>query len=302
MMQLLVVSDGKPGHVNQSLAFAALKELVPQQLEVRFRNRFCRFLSYLFDRCRFYPDFLLVPFVLPAGSFAAVVCAGSETYYAARFLARRLSVPVVAVMLPSGYRFDGFDLILAQEHDHPPERNNILPLPINLCHVQPRGVFSPQPNRRYVGVVLGGPNKVFGMDVASLQLQLEQLFKHYAGFDILVCTSRRTPAAIEQLLAGFPFAVRFLYSQSPANPIPDFLSHCEQVFISSDSTSMISEAVSYGTAAVEVLPLPRRRQGGKFDLLVQALAVRGCLHIFDGSVADCRQKIDLSAMLKGVLK
>jgi mitochondrial fission protein ELM1 len=301
MTQLLVVSDAKPGHVNQSLAFAVFKGLKPQQLEVRFRSRFARLLSYLFDRCRLYPAFLLAPFILPAGPYAAVVCAGSETYYAARLLARRLRVPVVAVMLPSGYRYAGFNQILAQEHDHPPRRANILSLPINLCHVRPQGVFTPQSGRQYVGIVLGGPNKVFTMETAPLRTQLKQIFAQFADMDVLVATSRRTPADIEALLTEFPFAALWLYSEDPVNPIPDFLAHCEQVFISSDSTSMISEAVSYGSAAVEVLPLPRRSSGGKFDALTQALGVRGCLHIFDGSVANCRQKIDLPSLLKEVL-
>jgi len=302
MEKVLVVSDGKPGHVNQSLAFAALKGLEPLRVEVCFRNRFCRTLSYLLDRIGVYSPLLLAKMTVPEESFTAVVAAGSETYYAARYLARRLRLPVVSVMLPRGYRLSGFSHILAQEHDRPPRRPNIVCLPINLCHVRPQGLYTPETGQQSVGIVLGGPNKVFGMEVPTMQEQLEKIFTLFADAEIVVATSRRTPAGIETLLGGFPFTRRWLYSQDPANPIPDFLAHCSHVFISNDSTSMISEAVSFGSSAVEVLPLHRRRRArGKFDLLIGQLAARGCLHLFDGNVADCREKIDLDALLRGVL-
>jgi len=301
-VKILVVSDGKPGHVNQSLAFAALKGMEAQQLSVHFRNRFCRMLSYPLDRLGIYTAWLYKDFAQPQGAFTAVVSAGSETYYAALLLGRRMGLPVVAVMLPSGYRLAGFDHVLAQEHDHPPRRPQIAPLPINLCHVRPQGLYTPSKGKTAIGVVLGGPNKSFVMEVPALQAQLEQIFDRFTDAEIVVATSRRTPARIEALLAGFPFKRRWLYSQDPANPIPDFLAHCSYVFISSDSTSMISEAVSFGVSAVEILPLPRRRRSlSKFDLLINRLADAGCLHLFDGQVGDCRKKIDLETLLNGVL-
>ena len=50
----LILSDGKPGHVNQSIAFARLLGLDYEVREVSFRNRFCKGLSYLFDRVGIY--------------------------------------------------------------------------------------------------------------------------------------------------------------------------------------------------------------------------------------------------------
>lgn len=302
MSRILVVSDGKPGHVNQSLAFASLKGSEAYTLQVRFRNRLCRLISYLLDHLRIYSPFLYDPIAVPEGGFTSVVAAGSETYYAALLLGRRLKLPVVSMMLPSGYRLAGFEFVLAQEHDQPPQRLNVVRLPINLCQVRPQGLFVPSAGKRTIGIILGGTNKTFCMEVPALQAQLEQIFKHFSDAEVVVATSRRTPDSVEGLLAGFPFKERWLYSQNPANPIPDFLAHCSHVFISCDSTSMISEAVSFGTSAVEVLPLPRRRHAhGKFDALIENLAALGCLHLFDGQVADCRKKVELTAQLEGVL-
>ena len=88
MQTLLILSDGKPGHLNQSRAYADLTGLEYTVLEVRFRNRFCKGLSYLLDKFAIYWPAL---FHL-SGDFTRctkIVSAGSETYYANRTLAAR---------------------------------------------------------------------------------------------------------------------------------------------------------------------------------------------------------------------
>lgn len=299
MKKLLILSDGKPGHVNQSRAFAELTGYEFTVAEVKFRNRFCKGLSYLFDRVGFYTTAL---FAVTGNveNCSMIVSAGSETYYANRTMAAKSGAQSVSVMLPSGYRYSGFDLILGQEHDHPPNRDNIQPLPINLCKVSPQGIFQPAAGGRYVGLVIGGPNKVFIMEPDRLRRQVEQIFNHFPDHKIVVATSRRTPADVDELLMSFGFAESWLYSRDPANPIPDFLAHCDYVFITGDSTSMISEAVSFGMSAVEILPLSATGPATKFTALTTGLERRGCLHQFDGEVGTCRTKIDLSVELQGV--
>ena len=295
-VEILILTDGKPGHQHQSEAFAVLRGCRYRLVPVRFRSRVAKALSYLFDRLGLYFPCLFAA-EAPPGTFRAVVAAGSETYYAARTLSRRLNIPVVAVMLPKGYRYD-FDLIVAQEHDNPPQRDNIVALPVNLCRVEPQGIVTAEPGARYVSVILGGDNKVFAMDVETVRRELSRLFELFPDHRFLVTTSRRTPAAVEELLADFPFATSIIYSQNPINPIPDFLAMSDYVFISADSTSMISEAVTFGSAAVEILPLRIKRQGSKHAALVDHLAVLGCLHVFDGTLGESRRKIDLGEYLK----
>ncbi len=90
-----------------------------------------------------------------------------------------------------------------------------------------------------------------------------------------------------------------IYSQKPVNPIPDFLAQCERVFITADSTSMISEAVSFGKAGVEVLPLQSTKEN-KFDRFIAHLEREGYLHRFDGTVKEANRKIDFHDYVKGV--
>ena len=295
--KILILSDGKPGHVHQSIALARHLGIASETVMVRFRNRPFKLLSYVLDHVGVYLPSLL-RWDPPEGGFCAVVSAGSETYYANKVLARRFGIPSVAIMLPRGYRLD-FDRIIAQEHDRPPRKENILVLPVNLCRVEPQGIFRPRAGERYVALVVGGPNPAFGFDRDPFRRALDSIFAGFPGYRIVVATSRRTPADIEEEIDRHPFEEKFLYSRDPANPIPDFLASCEYVFITADSTSMISEAVTFGRARIEIIPLPARNRPGKYGRMIGSLVELGCVHLFDGRPGTADRKIDLAGMLGG---
>lgn len=288
----LILSDGKPGHANQSLALVHYLGYPFETVKVLFRNRLLKLLSYLLDRIGIYLPALL-RWDPPDGPFRAIVSTGSETYYAGKIMARRLNVPAVAIMLPRGYRLD-FHLIIAQDYDNPPRRKNIVTLPVNLCRVEPRGVFRPQGGGTHVGLAVGGPNRVYGYDRGWFRGLLDEIFSLFPESRIVVTTSRRTPPDIEQEIDRRPFAEKFLYSRDPANPIPDFLASCEYVFITADSTSMISEAVTFGKANIEIIHPPAKKDPGKFSHMVDRLTELGCVHRFDGRLGRANRKIDLS--------
>jgi len=295
-MQALILSDGKPGHLNQSLAFARYIGLEPVVRQVSFRARWLKLFSYLLDRCGIYTEGLFSRVEVPA-TCRLVVSAGSETYYAGKTLSRRLRLPRVAIMLPRGYRYD-FELIIAQEHDRPPRRKNILALPINLCAVGRQGYFQAQSGERYVALLLGGDSRAGGLSAALLRPLLERITASFPGHRLLVTTSRRTPAEIEGLLDEFDFACKVIYSRSPINPIGDFLAVSDYVFVTDDSTSMLSEAASFGSACVEVLPTGAARVRPKLRRMIAALAQAGCLHVYDGQLGGCRNKISLGDSLR----
>jgi mitochondrial fission protein ELM1 len=296
LRKVLILSDGKPGHLNQSLAFARLLGYSSEVREVILAGRCAKARSYLYDRLGLArPGLFGIAGEIPP--CCAVVSAGSNTYYANKVLAKRLGVPAVAIMLPRGYRYD-FDLIVAQEHDLPPRRRNILALPVNLSWVEPQGLVKKQGTRPCVALIIGGPSRHFRMDPDRLQEQVERIFGLFPHADLLLTTSRRTPATIEAFLEKMPFRYRIIYSREPVNPIPDFLGISDYVFVTEDSTSMISEAVSFGHASVEVLPLPPAGGRNKVGRMVTRLAGEGYLHRFDGNLGDCHRKFDLRARLQ----
>jgi hypothetical protein len=208
-------------------------------------------------------------------------------------------------MLPKGYRYD-FDRILAQSHDNPPKQENIIELPINLAskissfdEAEMAQRFRFDSSEHYIGVIIGGSNQVFSMSIEDLKPLFDYLV-HLDNTEILVTTSRRTPPEVEEWLLQLPLRFLLLYSKDKFNPIPAFLKKCQSVIITSDSTSMISEAVSGGKCAVDVLLLPSAKQS-KFHTLIENLEGLGALHIFDGKIGDCKIKIDLKNKIAGIV-
>ena len=295
--RLLILSDGKPGHVNQSIAFARHLGCEYDLVPVTFKRRLYKGLSYLADMFGYYSTNLFNAERL-SQRYAAVVSAGSETYYANRTLARQLGCKAIAIMLPQGYRLD-FDLIVAQEHDHPPERDNILCLPVNLNYIEPQGLVTAQPGECYVALIVGGDSAHGKLDVSLLKHQVKKIFELFPEHRFWLTTSRRTPRSVEEMLRVFSFDYAVYYSEQPLNPIPDFLEHSEYVFITADSSSMISEAVSFGASCVEVLPLDSKMiSKGKLGLLMNNLVKLGCLHLFDGGCEKRNLKVQFSESLK----
>jgi mitochondrial fission protein ELM1 len=296
----LILSDGKPGHVNQSIAFAKHLGCTYQLVSVEFINRFAKVLSYIFDHLAYYRRSLFRVINPIEQEFDLIVSAGSGTYYANKTLAKRLGLKSVAIMLPKGYRYD-FDLIVAQHHDDPPVRRNLLEVPINLAYVEPMGYVDALSSERYVSIIIGGDSAHGVLDAQQLKSQLEQIFMLFPDHKFWMTTSRRTSENIEKVLRNFEFDYAVYYSQQPINPIADFLVHSEYVFITADSTSMISEAASYGQAYIELLPLANGAvPEGKIRKMIDMLISCSCLHIFDGSCGDANCKIKFNDLCLAV--
>jgi mitochondrial fission protein ELM1 len=298
--RFLIISDGKAGHENQSRALCAGLGATGEVARVAYASRGAKAATYLWDRLgiRSRRWFDVTPF---EGRFDAVVGTGSGTFYPARVLARKLRVPVAAVLYPRGYRLD-FDCIVAPAFDNPPPRPNVVTIPVNLTHTGPefyaQGVAAflqrHQPTARpAVGVILGGPNPFARMEPAGLARQLDQVFAATEGCQRWVTTSRRTPPEVEDLVDRLPFDFRVVYRRDQFNPIPAFVMRCDTLFVTSDSTGMLSEAVTRGNARVEIL-LNLRCGNSKFGRLVRNLERDGHAHVFAGACGDARRKIDLA--------
>ena len=293
--KVLILSDGKPGHVNQSVAFARLLDLPFEIRRVSFPTRLNKAISYILDRLGVSARCLFkIAGDLPECS--TVVSAGSETYYANRVLARSLGARSVAIMLPRSYRYD-FDLIVAQQHDQPPVRDNILTLPVNLSYPEPKGLVSRDGDRPCVSLIIGGSSRHYQMDVTTLEKQMQQIFDLFPKADFLVTTSRRTPPEVEAFVENGPFRYKVIASRQEVNPIPDFLAISDYVFVTEDSTSMISEAICFGQASVELLPLMKYGKSNKIEHMIATLEQQGCLHVFHGALGNCDRKLDLRTVL-----
>lgn len=297
--KLLILSDGKPGHVNQSIAFARHLGFSYDLVQVSFKAKWLKALSYLADRAGFYSSSLFNSELHRSG-YSAVVSAGSGTYYANRVLSASLKCKSVAIMLPQGYKLD-FDLIVAQQHDGPLNCSNLINLPINLTFVEPQGLVIPDEGQRYVSIIVGGDSKHSPLDLVLLRKQIGDIMTQFPNYGFWLTTSRRTSRPLEEMLRKFSWSRAIYYSQEPINPIPDFLEHSDYVFITADSSSMISEAVSYGSSCVEILSMTSFNSGSnKFSRFLNGLIEMKCLHLYDGQLGQCSTKISLKEAFDGV--
>lgn len=307
MKHALIISDGKPGHFNQSIALCKHLGWTFEVVEVAHKSRPHKALSYLLDRLGIHAKSLYsaASFAHQASNCDLVVSTGSTTYYANKLLAKKLGLPNIAILYPKGYRLN-FSRILCPFYDHPPKRNNITELPLNLCvandafFTEKTAEFKTRhtPKKPAVGIIIGGPNAVSDMDAVETEQQLERIFEATAGMERWITTSRRTPKQVEGVIDGFKFDYKLINSRDPYNPIPAFIQLCDRLFVTSDSASMISECASFGQAKVEVLMNRQLKTPNKFEQLIQGLASRNAVHVFHGELGAADQKIDLGALLR----
>ena len=198
-------------------------------------------------------------------------------------------------MYPKGYRKD-FSVIIAGAHDRPKPRANLKISPVSLSFSRPQGLYRPQ--RKAVGFIIGGPNSCFEMGDEILK-QIEGVRAQFADCEFALTTSPRTPRATESALEKLSWDYSVIYSREPVNPIGDFLAQCEWVFISEDSVSMISEAVSNGSASVAILSLKRKDAHNKFDDFISALVSTGHARRYDEALKKTA-KYDLEAFVREI--
>ncbi len=302
----IILTDGKAGHENQSKAFARALGLDFELVPVKFKSPFHKALSYLFDRLGIRTVGLLQgldglsaeppnhPTTQPPNHLT-VIGTGSGTFYAAKALARRIGAKCGVVLYPRGYDLASFDCILAPSFDNPAKRSNVVEILANLvandAAFYEKGVaaFAERHSGatdNLVGVIVGGPNKCSTMTAEWTKARLDEIFAANKGAQLCVTTSRRTPADVEAVVDSYPWDYKLLYSRDHFNPIPAFVKLAKRLYVTAESTGMLSEACTFGSA--EVVALDNLNPGPhKFRRFVENLRA-------GGYVDGCR-KIDLSA-------
>ena len=310
MGRVLILTDGKAGHENQSKAFARALGCEFDLVEVHFKSKFHKALSYLLDRVGIRTTGLLSMAVdgnRLQSKPVAVIGTGSGTFYAAKAVAKKLGVKCGVVLYPRGYDIASFDCILAPAFDRPKAAANVIEIPANLVAndeaFYSKGIedfkkhYSQSNNRAIeqsnnaVAVIVGGPNKCSTMTPEWMKTQLDVIFsdRATAGAPSLrrywVTTSRRTPPDVEAVVDSYPWDYKLLYSKDHFNPIPAFVKLAKKLYVTAESTGMLSESCTFGTA--EVVALDNLNPGPhKFRRFVEDLRT--------GGYVDGNRKVDLS--------
>lgn len=233
--EILILSDGKTGHLRQSeAACRIIKERLEKRglrvkvnvAEVKFRHRFAGAVlslsgllagKYCCQGC-----LGSLRNALDAATFGTlwrgrpdIVLSSGSALAAVNFMISRQNLSrSVAVMRPSVLSVNKFDLVIMPRHDSPPRKKNVVATQaalnlVNEAYLQEQAAkllrssfprFPPSGDS--IGLLLGGDSKGFHLDPAAVAGVIRQIkaVSERTGAAILVTTSRRTGKAVEELV------------------------------------------------------------------------------------------------------
>lgn len=266
-----IVSDGKPGHLNQSLGLAeALARATPAAIHrLPALPAWRAWLSLLFKR-------------FPRNEFPApdlIVGAGHATHPTLLAARRTCGGRAVVLMKPSLPR-RCFDLCILPEHDGVAADAHTLVTAGALNRMQASNRLDPDRGL----LLIGGVSKHFEWDNDAIQVQIKSILARTPGMQWTLTTSRRTP---DDFLPHLPAAANLGVTPHTATSpdwLPDQLAHCGTAWVTPDSASMVYEALTAGVAVgVFDLPVhPKSRVGRAIAHLADAQRitrfVRWCAH------------------------
>ena len=304
MKKAFIISDGKPGHVNQSIAVAKILDYEYDIQELNYKNCVCQFVSYLFDFLNIYTDILFNKKLLN-DNYKIIISAGSSTYYINKFYSRKMKIPNIAVQLPRGYKLN-FSKIICPKYDKPPKCNKILETDANVSFSQPEWFLSNinsfknrhKITKKSIGIIIGGNSSKAIILPNKLRKQIKKIFELTPDYEHWITTSRRTSLKIERIIDEFDFNFKLIYREDNFNPVPSFIHLCDYLFITSDSSSMISEAISSGKASVTIIPVFHKNKLDKFNNFIRHLVQKEFVNLLGNKLLMNNKKIDTEKIIK----
>lgn len=302
----LVISDGKIGHQNQSLSLCRIMGWESHVLPIQYAHPFCRVLSIILELLKIRNRKIIrglekLDLTL---KYDLLICAGSRTYYAAKILCEELDIPSIAIMNP-GIFSKGFSVIIMPEYENKePAHSKVIKVPFSISVPDEKHINQSinelhsrvQSNyQKSWGIIIGGNNKTSHLPKVLLQKNLEAIIK-LKPYDtaLFVTSSRRSGKGIEDLLLKYQdhFGMVVYSSRDSYNPIPAFTQVCERIFVTSDSSNMISEIVTSGNAFVEILMNRQKFEPNKFLRFISSLCEKEAAHVFVESLGFANKKLD----------
>ena len=251
-MHIVYVSDGKAGHRSQALGlFQAMQR---QQANATFEEVSIHDLpiislikalfsskNTLFEQA---PDFIFG--------------VGSHTHFRVWLLGKIFKKAKTVILMKPNLPIAWFDYAVIPEHDG---------IPANSRVIVTRGALNPIRNenrhqKARILIALGGSSKRHQWNQEKILLSVQQIVEHNPNSEIILTTSRRTPAKFIDILRQQSFA-QYLQicpvEQTPQGWIFEEMQKAEAVWVTEDSVSMIYEALTAG-CRVGVIAMDRLKQ------------------------------------------
>jgi KDO2-lipid IV(A) lauroyltransferase len=286
LKKVLVLNDGRAGHLNQSMAVAyeirrarESQGYKPGDTEIiirdaKFKNDFSKFLLSVcsnFSSWRCHGCMRCLRFCLDEGSYASlmatyadfVISSGSNLAPVNVFMARENNAKNIVVMKQGNVRLSKFDLAIIPRHDRPGARGNVLVTDLvpNLIDEGRLRADGETLKKRLamrdgvkVGLLIGGDNPDYILTEETIREVIDGTLKaaERLNAEILLTTSRRTPQAVERILkqklSGNDRCGLLVIANEKNldDAVGGILGLSDVILVSGESVSMVSEAVSSG--------------------------------------------------------
>jgi KDO2-lipid IV(A) lauroyltransferase len=312
---VLILSDGKAGHLKQSLAVADLiagagVEVRTEIKDVRYRNgRGSAWLSLagrLFGRraLRALAPRVLAPPIwelLRQGSYDIILSAGASLAAVNLALAYENDAKSVVLMRPGVFPLSCFDRVILPEHDRLSRRPNTTVISGALSNITAGGMEEDferlglvregvkglkEATQLKIGFLVGGDSKTHRLAPQTVGFLCDQLlmFAEAADAFLLATTSRRTSrevaVALKRQLGSEP-RCRLLVVANEENPpgtIGGLFYLSDILVVSGESISMVSEAVASGKPVVVFEPRALSRKN-KVRRFLSGMSRRGHIRL-----------------------
>ena len=238
-----VLSDGRPGHENQSVGLAeAMARRSGARVEI---VRLARG-DLLWNRYR--------KAVAGDTRVDLLIAAGHKTHLTLSLAAHKLGAKSVVIMFPT-WPLWFFDLCLAPRHDLRSGRLSDARVISTFGALNRVPEIVPAKQRKGI-VLIGGPSKAHGWSAEKLAKAIEAVCSARSELAWTISDSRRTPADfLDQLRQQRLAAEVISHKQTQPDWLPTQLGTAEEAWVTEDSVSMIFEAVTAG-ARTGILPVP----------------------------------------------
>jgi mitochondrial fission protein ELM1 len=258
-VNIWLLSDGKAGHLSQAQGLlAALSRLhIQTQVDVIAVEALSVWRLWLHRYTRGQVG-LVATDQLPSNHPDLIIAVGHRTHWPLLLLAKYYPTARTLLLMQSSLPRSWFDLAIVPAHDQP--------IP-DLHLLVTTGVLNPLVNQdrheanRHL-ILIGGPSKRHAWHLDSLLDQLKVLRGILDRRQVVVSTSRRTPASLcseprfVELTANMQVCP---VSETPAGWVFEQMQLADTVWVTEDSVSMIYEALTAG-CRVGVIAMPRLKE------------------------------------------
>ena len=272
-MKTLILSDGIPGHFNQSRGVASLlqedidlnEKVVQLEPKIRsLRSPIKLIARYLCNNLTKFKAKIIISFFKPIDSshVKLIIAAGGNTAAFSAALSLLTDIPNIQLGSPRGIHSKNFNTHLTIEKYFDIPNNVVLDITPNLY--SPESCKNASNEKAFLNSALfliGGQGIGYSYEEAEWNQLIQNIidFTKLTNSKATIVTSRRTDPSIEELLKNSlsnyftDDSIWFHDGGANAN-LAELFGNATKIFVTEDSAMMISESISSGKKVTTLFP------------------------------------------------